>query len=132
MGQLTKNFSLEEMCETSHRVPNIPSLHEKEQLIKLCVNVLQPLRDYVGKSIHVNSGYRNPIVNNLVKGANNSAHMLGTAADITLGNKVDNKMMYDWIKSNCEYRQLINEYDYSWVHVEYREGNNKKQNLIIK
>ncbi len=129
---LSKNFSLEEMCETSHKVSNIPSLHERENLIKLCTNVLQPLRDHVGRSIRVNSGYRNPIVNNLAKGAHNSAHMLGTAADITLGSKKDNKMIYDWIRNNCKFRQLINEYDYSWIHVEYREGNNKMQQLTIK
>ena len=129
---LSKNFTLEELCETSHNVPNRPSLHEQEHLKKLCVNVLQPLRDYIGKSIHVNSGYRNPIVNSLVKGSTNSAHMLGTAADITLHNREENKKMFDWIEENCEYRQLINEKDYSWIHVEYREGDNKKQNLIIK
>jgi hypothetical protein len=57
--------------------------------------------------------------------------MLGTAADITMDSKDSNKEMFDWIKENCEFRQLINEYDYSWIHVEYRSGDNKKQTLTI-
>lgn len=130
--KLTKNFTLEELTETSHNVPNNPSLHERENLTKLCVNVLQPLRDYMGSSITINSGYRNPIVNQLVKGANNSDHLFGYAADITVGTKAGNKKMYDWIKVHCKFKQLINEYNFSWVHVSYNDRNNKMQEVVIK
>ena len=92
---LSRNFTLEELCETSRNVPNRPSLHEQENLTKLCVNVLQPLRDHIGRSITVNSGYRNPILNHLVKGANNSDHLFGYAADITVGSKEGNKQLYE-------------------------------------
>ena len=36
------------------------------------------------------------------------------------------------MRDNCEFRQLINEYEYIWIHVEHREGDNKKQELVIK
>lgn len=130
--KLSKNFTLEELTHTSTGISNIPSQKEINNLKKLCENILQPLRDAIGESIHINSGYRNSLVNKEVKGASTSAHMLGTSADITRGSKEANKEMFEWIKNNCEFRQLINEKDYSWIHVEYRVGNNKKQILTIE
>lgn len=93
--KLTKNFSLEELCETSTGIPNVPFSFAIENLRKLCENILQPLRDAIGESIHINSGYRNPLVNKAVKGSNTSAHMRGTAADITRGSREKNKQMFD-------------------------------------
>ena len=129
--KLSKNFSLSEFLVTSTGIENIPTKEVIENLRKLCVNVLQPLRDMYGKPIIITSGYRSPEVNKAVGGSKTSGHMLGTAADITGGNRLINKNLYILIRDNFEYRQLINEYDYSWVHVEYREGDNKKQELKI-
>lgn len=129
--KLSKNFSLEEMLVTSTGVANVPTETEIENLRKLAVNVLQPLREYMQRPVIITSGFRCKEVNKRVGGSKTSGHMLGTAADITAGNRTLNKIMYDFIRDNCEFRQLINEYNYRWVHVEYREGDNKKQELII-
>ena len=72
------------------------------------------------------------MVNNDVKGAKNSDHLKGLAADITGGSKEENKVLFELIKNNFEYKQLINEYDYSWVHVSFDVKNNKKQILKKK
>lgn len=130
--KLTKNFSLEELCHTSHNISNSPSLHERENLLKLCVNVLQPVRDHFNSVIMINSGFRNPILNAKVKGANNSDHIFGKAADITVGSKFGNELLFNWIRDNCEFKELINEHDFKWVHVSYDEHNNEKQILKIK
>jgi hypothetical protein len=45
------------------------------------------------------------------------------------GGEVTNKMIFDFIKDNLEIDQLINEFNYSWVHVGYRKGANRKQVL---
>lgn len=129
--KLSKNFSLNEFLVTSTGIANIPTKEVIENLRKLCVNVLQPLRDMYGKPIIITSGYRSPKVNKAVGGSKTSGHMLGTSADITAGHRHLNKNLYILIRDNFEFRQLINEYDYSWVHVEYREGDNKKQLLKI-
>lgn len=130
--KLSRNFSLNEMLITSTGIPNIPTHKEINNMKLLVDNVLQPLRDYMGIPIIVTSGYRSKAVNDAVGGSKTSGHMLGTAADITAGTKTLNRLIYNYIRDNCEYRQLINEYNYTWVHVEYREGDNKKQELIIK
>lgn len=120
------------MLVTSTGIANVPTDKEIENMKTLAVKILQPLREYMNRPIIVTSGYRSCEVNKAVKGSKNSGHMLGTAADITAGTRTLNKKMYEFIRDNCEFRQLINEYNYQWVHVEYREGDNKKQELVIK
>ena len=56
----------------------------------------------------------------------------GEAIDIDAGSVSENKKIHDWIKNNLEFTQLINEYNYSWVHVSYDQKNLKKQCLVIK
>ena len=130
--KLSKNFSLYEMIFTSTGIPNIPTDKEIENMRKLVENVLQPLRDHMNRPVIVSSGFRSKEVNKAVGGSKTSGHMLGTAVDITMGTKTLNRLMYNYIRDNCEFRQLINEYNYSWIHVEYRKGDNKKQELVIR
>ena len=78
MAKLTKNFSLQEFNSKCGRdIPNeiLPNI------IELAKN-LQVLRDAVNKPISITSGYRSPEHNARVKGAKNSQHIKGTAADI--------------------------------------------------
>ena len=78
--------------------------------------------------IHVNSGFRSLALNKAIKGAPNSEHMYGKAADIVFA---DMKSGFEYIKKNLTFRQLINEHDFSWIHVSYDEFDNKKQVLKI-
>lgn len=48
------------------------------------VSVLQKIRDYFGKAVNINSGYRTSTYNNKVGGATYSQHLYGTAADIRI------------------------------------------------
>ena len=41
------------------------------------------------------------------------------------------KLLFDWCKENLEFDQLINEYDFTWVHISYTVKN-RKQILAIK
>jgi zinc D-Ala-D-Ala carboxypeptidase len=130
--KLGKYFTLEELIKTNSKLVNVPSKAETENLRLLVVNVLDPLREKYGKPITVNSGYRSPIVNARVGGAKNSDHVKGMAADITAGSKEENKKLFEIIRDNFTFRQLINEYDYKWVHVSFNKDDNKKQILAIK
>ena len=124
--KLSKNFTLNELTHSStanyHKVDNIPDRWELENLKKLCHDILQPIRDKYGKSIFVTSGYRNPIVNRLVNGSSTSQHILGQAADITVGSKEGNKKLFEMIvemieKGEIKVGQLIDEKNYSWIHI---------------
>ena len=126
-----KYFKLSELIATNSGLDNTPTPTEKANLIELVDKVLDPLREMYGKPIHVNSGYRSPMVNRKVGGATNSDHIKGMAADITAGSRIENKKLYELIRDNLTFRQLINEHDYKWVHVSYNEKDNKKQELKI-
>lgn len=128
MEQLSKNFTYEELVRsstaTAKKIKNVPNAEEKENLKKLCQNILQPIRQQYGKPITVSSGYRSRLLNQAVGGAKTSDHVNGNAADIhTLSDSVeDNKELYNvivhLIKSNViDVGQCINEYNYNWIHV---------------
>ena len=129
---ITKNFTLSELTRTSTGISNQPNKQEVTALIKLCGKLLQPARDLYGAAIHVNSGFRSFAVNKAVGGARNSQHMRGEAADITVHSKEKNKILFELIRDNLSFDQLINERDFSWVHVSYRsEGENRMQVLHL-
>ena len=135
---LTKNFTLSEMTksETALRqgMANEPSETEINNLRTLCEQVLQPVRDYYGMGVKVNSGFRHPLVNAKVGGSTTSDHCKGMAADIEIPG-VANADLAQWIADNCQFRQLILEFytpgipDSGWVHVSYDPNDLKKQTL---
>lgn len=133
-----KYFTMGEMMrsDTADRrgIDNRCSKEDAERLKKLIENVLDPLREAYGKPIKVNSGYRCPELNKAVGGSKTSDHMKGCAADIvgTPNTKAENKRLLELVKSlDLPFDQLIDEKNLSWVHVSYREGNNRKQVLAL-
>lgn len=130
-----KYFSIKEMTKsntaTAKGIDNTPDQTVTNNLTKLIEAVLDPLREWYGKPIIVNSGYRCEALNKAIGGAKSSQHMLGEAADITVGSKEENEKLFNYIKDNLEFDQLINESDFSWVHVSYREGRLRKQVLEL-
>ena len=125
--KLSENFTLDELCVTNTGLVNVPNAAELEALKVLVSNVLQPLRVKYGKPIKINSGYRSPIVNKRVKGAPKSQHVKGEAADITGGSREENMKLFHAILEIGKYDQLINEYDFSWIHVSYKKEGNRKE-----
>lgn len=124
-----KHFSVNELIETSTGLLNVPMQPEKNNLIKLVDSVLDPLREMYGGPIHINSGYRSPIVNKKIGGAATSQHVKGEAADITAGSKIENKKLFNLIADNLKFDQLINEKDFTWIHVSYSATRNRGQKL---
>ena len=130
---LSQNFTLQELIHSdtanAYKINNTPSEPVINNLKALCENVLQPLRDKLGKPMIITSGYRNSQVNKLVGGANNSGHLYGQAADFIVPQK-NLKDVFNYIKSHLPYDQLLYEYNKTdkWIHVSYRnDGHNRKQ-----
>ncbi len=128
--KFTPNFSLHELLTTEHRQFDDeqynPPTAVIENLRALSINILQPLRDALGTPIKVNSGYRCPSLNNAIKGAVNSQHMTGQAADIIdLVN--GNASLFRKIKElNLPFDQMIDEFGFRWVHVSYDPVRHRK------
>lgn len=127
-----KYFKMDELTVTNTGLQNIPTPKEQANLRLLVEKILDPLREMYGKPIKVNSGYRSKLVNAAVGGAKNSDHLYGFAADITAGNKTENAILFQLIRDNFKFRQLIDEKDYTWIHVSFNEKDNKRQILHLK
>lgn len=132
MGErLTANFTLAELTKTRFDLDNTPSPQVVENLRTLCEKVLQPLRDAVGP-VNVTSGYRSKLVNQAVNGARNSDHLYGYAADLQSPDG-DHRKIYDWLKANAMFSQLIYEFGNDkqpqWVHVSYNPNDLKREIL---
>lgn len=134
MIYIPKFFTLKELLHTDQDAPNIPTFEAVWNLAELCRNVLDPIRAFHYKHpLRVNSGYRSKAVNDLIKGASNSQHMTGQAADITAGSTDANKRLFDVIiKSGIKFDQLIDEKNYQWIHLSYVERTNRMQILHLK
>lgn len=126
-----KYFTIKELSHSdtaiARGIDNFPTSEAISNLIELVNNVLDPLRERYGKPIRVSSGYRSAMLNRSVNGATSSQHRLGQAADITVGSKAENRKLFEIIKKELPFDQLIDEKDYSWVHVSFRsDGHNRK------
>ena len=135
---VTENFTLEELYKSSTaeklKINNTPNEEVKNSLILLATKVLQPLRVAFGKPITVTSGYRSPLLNQAVRGAKTSQHLKGEAADLKCS---DNKKLFETSKKLIEEKkievgQLIDEYNYSWVHISLPNLKHKNEILHIK
>lgn len=117
-----KYFTIKELCKSStaiqKRIDNTPNSEIVNNLKQLVDQVLDPLRERYGKPIKVNSGYRCEKLNKAVKGAANSQHVKGLAADITAGSAAENKILFQLVQElNLPFDQLIDEKKFSWIHV---------------
>jgi uncharacterized protein YcbK (DUF882 family) len=131
-----KYFTLDELCHsntaTRLKIENKPDEESTKNLIALAENVLDPVREWLGHPITPTCAYRCPKLNAAVGGAKTSQHMKGQAADLSLGSKELNKKLFDYINKNLPYDQLINEYDYRWIHVSYSTVENRKMIVTVK
>lgn len=136
---LSSHFSLHELVasQTATRKGIIeqfdPGAGIIDNLKFLCSELLEKLRVLNDNHpLFINSGYRCPRLNTAVGGSKTSQHVLGQAADIDFGSRDSNKAFFEKVKnSGIVFDQLINEYDYSWVHVSIKREANRKQVLNI-
>lgn len=131
--KLTQNFTLNELTYSVtanvNKIDNRPSVQVVANLKAICENVLQPLRDNLGVPVIVSSGFRCAELNKKVGSRPNSQHLTGQAVDFVVPQK-DLKDVYNYIKHNLPYDQLLYEYNPldKWIHVSYRtDGHNRKQ-----
>ena len=113
-------------------INNNPDKAQLEAMQLVAEKCFEPLRTWYNKPIKINSFFRSDLLNRAVKGSLTSQHKKGEAIDLDAGSKEENKKLFEWIKANLVFDQLLNEYNYSWVHVSYSKTKNRKQILIIK
>jgi zinc D-Ala-D-Ala carboxypeptidase len=128
MKNISKHISYREgtFSVTAKRLglENEPDEKQLENMRLLAEKIFEPLREYVGKPIKINSFFRSPELNRAIGGSSKSQHCKGQAIDIddTYGN-MKNYGMYNFIKENLDFDQMIWEFgddeNPDWVHVSY-------------
>ena len=134
---ISKHISLAEATESATAlrlgIKNAPNEVELDAMKYVAENLFEPIREWYDKPIKVNSFFRCVALNKAVKGSLTSGHVLGNSIDISGGNKVENKKIFDFIKtSGLDFDQVINEYDFTWIHISLKKTGNRKQILVIK
>ena len=141
--KISKHLTLEECTrsETADRlgiVNNNPNQSIIENMQLLAEKVFEPIREHFKTPIHVSSMYRGLNLNQAIKGSITSQHCSGQAMDIDMDSKgkPTNKDIFDFIKKNLEFDQMIwefgNDKQPDWVHVSYTSSKNRKQILKAK
>lgn len=131
LSELTRSESAKRLG-----IDNNPTPEHIENFKKLANNVFEPIREYFNTPIRISSGYRSKGLNQAIKGAASSQHCTGEAIDIDMdGTGISNKKIFDFIKENLSFDQLIWEFGNSsgpdWVHVSY-ESNGKQRKEVLR
>ena len=140
--KLSENLDLGELTrsEAAKRagISNTPTAEHIENMKKLATNIFQPIREHFGVPIFISSGYRSKELNSKIGGSSTSQHSSGEAIDIDMDGSssgVTNKQVFDYIKTNLNFDQLIWEFgsknNPDWVHVSY-ESTGKQRKQVLK
>lgn len=140
--KLSEHLSLSEVIrsESAKRrgISNMPTEAHIANFKLLAEKIFQPIREHFRCPIHISSGYRSKELNAAIGGSASSQHCSGEAIDIDMDgspNGVTNRMVFDFIKDNLEFDQLIYEFgdenNPDWVHVSY-ESSGKQRKQILK
>ena len=116
-------------------VDNTPNDEQLTNMELVAEEVFEPLREWVGGPIKINSFFRGLPLNTAIGGSKKSQHMKGQAMDIDDNyGHATNAEMYHWIKANLDFDQMIWEFGDDdnpiWVHVSYiSEDDNRNRCL---
>jgi hypothetical protein len=136
--KISEHLDLSELIrsESAKRngLSNMPTDEHIENLKLLAENIFEPIREHFGIPIRISSGYRSKELNEKIGGSLSSQHSKGQAIDIDMdGTNISNKQIFDFIKDNLPFDQLIYEFGNSnnpdWVHVSYNHNRNRGQVL---
>ena len=137
---ISKHISYKEATHSNtalrKNLDNTPNDEQLKCMEEVAENLFEPLREWVGGPIKINSFYRSRALNESIGGSTLSMHMRGQAIDIDdiYGYKT-NKEMFNWIKENLDFDTLIyefgNEENPDWLHVSYVNAE-KNRNRVLR
>ena len=120
---------------TRQGIDNTPNDEQLACMGLLAEKVFEPLRKWVNGPIKINSFFRSEKLNKAIGGSSKSQHCKGQAVDIddTFG-VVANSDMYNYIKNNLDFDQLIWEFgdddNPNWVHVSYVSSDDNRRRCL--
>ena len=139
MERISKHITYKEAVRSNTalrlNINNIPNDYEISNMVGIASNVFEPLREYVGGPIKINSMFRSEALNRAIGGSSRSQHCQGRAIDLddTFGHKT-NAEMFNYIKNNLPFDQLIWEFgddtNPNWVHVSFVSNDENRGRVL--
>jgi zinc D-Ala-D-Ala carboxypeptidase len=133
--RIAPHFSLAELSKTNTDLPNTPSPLAVDNLKRLALDVLEPIRDLLGCRLVVHSAYRSKEVNRAVGGAKASAHLEGRAADFIPETNEPIRLAFNKIvKSDIPFDKIIIEEKQGkyWIHVQIAHYQDKPRRQALE
>lgn len=136
MQNISKHITLKEAISSPTAVrlgiSNAPDKETLERMKKVAERCFEPLREWYGKPIRINSFYRSQELNKAIGGSETSEHCFGEAIDIDAG--ADNKKLFYWIVNNLDFSQCISEFGTNdfpeWIHISYTERKPNRNQVL--
>ena len=140
MERISKHITHKEAVHSNTalrlNLKNNPDDYQVSNMVGIATHVFEPLREYVGGPIKINSMFRSEELNTAIGGSKSSQHCQGRAIDLddTFGHKT-NAEMFNYIKENLSFDQMIWEFGDStnpdWVHVSYVSQEENRKKILI-
>jgi len=131
--QVSKYITLDEATDSPKArelgIENKPNIQELERMEYVAKNLFDKIREHFGVPIKINSFFRCKKLNDAVGSNDRSFHRLGSAIDIKAisGTGITNEMIFNYVKDNCDFTELINEYNFTWTHIALVKGREKEK-----
>jgi len=138
MKKISDHISYKEATHSDYakqyKIENKPKAEHIKNMELIAKKVFEPLREYVGAPIKVNSMFRSEDLNRAIKGSPVSSHLTGNAIDLTTMGGKSNLEMFHYIKDNLDFDQLIWEFGSSepiWLHVSYKNKKDNRKEVLV-
>lgn len=134
--KLAPHFTLAELTASEiaarNNWENVPNDDEIKNLTRTA-QLLEMVRDTVGKPVIVTSGFRSKQVNDAVGSSDRSQHRIGCASDFRVPGMTPTEVVRACVDAGLPYDQIIVEFD-AWTHISVPNdpaGVPRRQALII-
>jgi len=138
--KISKHISLKEATHSAtakrNGIDNSPTEAHLCNMQDVAHKLFEPVREHFNVPIAITSFYRSNALNEAIGGSKTSQHSTGEAIDIDADvyGRVTNGQLFDYIRSNISFDQLIYEFgddsNPDWVHFSYNTtGKNRNQVL---
>jgi len=128
MDRISEHISYREAIRSNTAtrlgIDNTPDDYAWTNMVGVAEKVFEPLREWVGGPIRINSFFRCQELNTAIGGSSRSQHCDGRAIDLDdVHGYATNAEMFRYIKENLNFDQLIWEFgddeNPDWIHVSY-------------
>lgn len=137
MTNISKYISYIEATKSNtaikYNIDNTPNEEQLKAMKLVGTEIFDKVRQHFNKPIGISSFFRSVKLNSKIGGSKTSAHCDGQAIDIDadIFGGLTNEDIYNYIKDNLQFDQLIQEFNFSWIHVSYVSPE-KNRNRCLK